>query len=68
MNQSLSIPMSDLVCHRKTHVRDAGTGDVTRAEFGVHIDSPPEIGGIDLPDEIYEDFPLLPSMFQIPNH
>ena len=41
----------------KLTVRDAfGTGDVTRAEFNVHIDSPPEIGGIDVPDEIYEDF------------
>ncbi len=41
----------------KLTVRDAfGTGDVTRAEFNIHVDSPPEIGGIDLPDEIYEDF------------
>ena len=41
----------------KLTVRDAfGTGDVTRAEFKIHIDSPPEIGDIDLPDEIYEDF------------
>jgi PKD repeat protein len=41
----------------KLTVRDAfGTGDVTRAEFNVHIDSPPEIQGIDVPDEIYEDF------------
>ena len=41
----------------KLTVRDAfGTGDVTRAEFNVHIDSPPDIQGIDVPDEIYEDF------------
>ena len=41
----------------KLTVRDAfGTGDVTRAEFSIHVDSPPEIQGIDLPDEIYEDF------------
>ena len=43
----------------KLTVRDAfGTGDVTRAEFNIHIDSPPEISGIDLPDEIYEDFTI----------
>lgn len=41
----------------KLTVRDAfGTGDVTRAEFNVHVDSPPEIAGVDLPDEIFEDF------------
>jgi PKD repeat protein len=41
----------------KLTVRDAfGTGDVTRAEFNVHVDSPPEISDIDLPDEIFEDF------------
>ena len=41
----------------KLTVRDAfGTGDVTRAEFNIHIDAPPEISGIDLPDEVYEDF------------
>ena len=41
----------------KLTVRDAfGTGDVTRAEFNVHVDSPPEIADIDLPDEIFEDF------------
>jgi len=41
----------------KLTVRDAfGTGDVTRAEFNIHVDSPPEIGDIDLPEEIYEDF------------
>ena len=40
----------------KLTVRDAfGTGDVTRAEFNIHIDSPPEISGIEVPDEIYED-------------
>tara|TARA_B100000459_G_scaffold46969_1_gene24541 strand:- start:554 stop:4732 length:4179 start_codon:yes stop_codon:yes gene_type:complete len=41
----------------KLTVRDAfGTGDVTRAEFQVHVDSPPVIGEIDVPDEIYEDY------------
>lgn len=43
----------------KLTVRDAfGTGDVTRAEFSIHVDSPPEISDIDLPDEIYEDFTI----------
>ena len=41
----------------KLTVRDAfGTGDVTRAEFQIHVDSAPVIGGIDVPDEIYEDY------------
>ena len=41
----------------KLTVRDAfGTGDVTRAEFQVHVDAAPVIGGIDVPDEIYEDY------------